>query len=231
MEGLLRHPVWSNDAVERRVGQLQDRTLALAGIFQAARLVQQFSREGQADPTAFGASIRSVLLIDAGSVADVYGDAPGVALGLALVRDKLGGETTPQDIEMAKYVVALMQLEAALARRAEVTQAIQTGIRSIGSQMEFFKSQADKDTQTRLTEKLADLYTHTLSTLSPRIIVTGEQGHLATARIASGVRAVLFAGIRSAVLWRQLGGARWHLLVYRGKLAAEAARLLGETNR
>jgi high frequency lysogenization protein len=212
------------------VGQLQDRTLALAGIFQAARLVQQFSREGRADPAPFGASLRSVLLIDAASVAEVYGGAPGVALGLALVRDKLGGETTAQDIEMAKYVVSMVQLEAALARRADATQAIQTGIRSIGSQMEFFQAQAGKDTQARLTEKLADLYTRTLSTLNPRIIVTGEQGHLANARIASSVRAALFAGIRSAVLWRQLGGARWHLLVYRGKLAAEATRLLGETN-
>ena len=206
---------------------LPDRTLALAGIFQATRLVQQLSREGRADPEPFRASIGSVLLIDAASVADVYGGVGGLASGLALVRDKLGGETTPADIEMAKYVLALMQLEATLRRRADIAQAIQTGIRAVQSQINFFANDDDDDERlARLAEKLAELYTRTLSTLSPRIIVTGEQGFLATPHIAARVRAALMAGIRSAVLWHQLGGRRWQLLVQRGKLAGEAARSL-----
>ncbi|HEX7042973.1 MAG TPA: high frequency lysogenization protein HflD [Burkholderiales bacterium] len=205
-----------------------DRILALAGIFQAARLVQQLSREGRAEPQAFAASLRSVLAIDAPSTAEVYGGAGGVALGLTLVRDKLGGSAAPQDLEMAKYVIAMLQLEAALRRRPEVAQAIRAGLRTIQTQMEFFESPEDDDeaVHPRLPEKLAELYTRTLSTLNPRIMVTGEQGHLANAQIAASVRAALFAGIRSAVLWRQLGGSRWQLLVSRPRLAAEAARRL-----
>ncbi|MDH3562042.1 MAG: lysogenization regulator HflD, partial [Gammaproteobacteria bacterium] len=42
-----------------------DRTLALAGLFQAARLAQQLAREGRAEPGAFAASILSLMLIDA----------------------------------------------------------------------------------------------------------------------------------------------------------------------
>ena len=48
-----------------------DRTLALAGLFQAARLVQQLAREGRAESTTFTASIQSLLLIDAPST-EVY---------------------------------------------------------------------------------------------------------------------------------------------------------------
>ena len=38
---------------------------------------------------------------------------------------------------------------------------------------------------------------------------------------AAKVRALLFAGIRSARLWRQLGGRRWHLLTKRGAMLNE----------
>lgn len=209
----------------------QDRILALAGVFQAARLVQQLSREGRADAKAFGASLRSVLALDATSTADVYGGMQGVALGLELLHNKLGGSATANDLELAKYVIAMLQLESALKRRPEVVQAIQDGLRTVETQMEFFESPEDDTVHPQLAEKLAELYTRTLSTLSPRIMVTGEQGFLASSHIAANVRAALFAGIRSAVLWRQLGGGRWQLLVARRRLATEAGRLLEQLRR
>lgn len=208
------------------MGNLQDRVLALAGMFQAARLVQQLSRQGRAEASPFSASVQSVLAIDAASAADVYGGVEGVAPGLRVLRDKLGGAATPKDIEIAKYVIAMMQLESALRRRPEVAGAIRRGIETIKAQMEFFEPPPDESVHPRLTEKLAELYTQTLSTLSPRIMVSGEQGYLATPHVAASVRTSLLAGIRSAVLWRQLGGSRWQLLIWRRKFAAEAARLL-----
>ena len=57
-------------------------------------------------------------------------------------------------------------------------------------------------------------------------MVNGEHGHLSNPAIAAKVRAALFAGIRSALLWHQLGGSRWHLLFSRKKIADEAARIL-----
>lgn len=213
------------------MGQLQDRTLALAGIFQAARLVQQLSRDGRADPVPFDASLRSILLVDAPTAADVYGGAHGVALGLRLLRDKFGGEAAAPDIEIAKYAIAMIQLEAALKRRPEVADAIRSGIRTVQSQMGFFERSADSNQRALLVEKLAELYTRTLSTLNPRIMVSGEQEYLADAHTAASVRAGLFAGIRSAVLWRQMGGSRLQLLWSRGKLVAQAKRLLDEIER
>ena len=75
-----------------------DRTLALAGLFQAARLAQQLAREGRADASAFVASIQALMLIDAPSTEAVYGGARGVALGLDLLRNKLGGVTDTGDV-------------------------------------------------------------------------------------------------------------------------------------
>jgi len=50
-----------------------DPVLALAGIFQSARLVQQLAREGRADTEALRASIQSILALDTPDVETVYG--------------------------------------------------------------------------------------------------------------------------------------------------------------
>jgi len=206
--------------------QSPERVLALSGIFQAARLVQQWSRQGRADSLPFGASVRSILSIDAADAAAVFGGARGVTLGLQLLHEKFGGGAGHRDLEMAKYVIAMLQLEATLRRRPEVVDAIRRGIDAAKSQTGALEIESDGTVPTQLVEKLAELYTRTVSTLTPRIMVSGEQGYLADPQVAAAVRAALLAGIRAAVLWRQLGGSRWQLLLSRRRLAAEAAAWL-----
>jgi len=206
---------------------VSDRTLALAGLFQSARLAQTLAREGTADPAALLASTQSLLLIDAPSTEAIYGGIQGVRLGLELLHTKLGGKTDPHDVEMARYVISMIHLEGQLQRRTDMQDAIRLGIESIREQMKFFESPENTEAvHPRLVEKLADLYTQTISTLSPRIMVNGEHGHLSHDRIAARVRTVLFAGIRSALLWHQLGGSRWQLLFRRKKIAEEAGVIL-----
>jgi high frequency lysogenization protein len=206
---------------------LRNPVLALAGIFQSARLVQQLAREGRTDNEALRASIQSILALDAPDVETVYGGARGVHLGLELLSTRLSGKTQPSDMEMARYVVALVQLEGSLRRRPTMLDAIRQGIDTARAQMKFFQNNAPaEDVHPLLMEKLAELYSQTISTLTPRIMVSGEHGHLNNPAIAAKVRATLLAGIRSAVLWRQLGGRRWQLLFARGKIARAAAELL-----
>ena len=204
-----------------------DRTLALAGLFQAARLAQQLAREGRTETTVLASSIQSLLLIDAPSTEAVYGGTQGVKLGLELLRSKLTGNTDANDVEIARYVIAMIHLEGQLRRRPEMQESIQLGIEAAREQMKFFEATENNETvHPRLVEKLADLYTQTISTLTPRIMVNGEHGHLNNPLVAAKVRAVLFAGIRSALLWHQLGGSRWQLLFSRGKIASQAGNII-----
>ena len=204
-----------------------DRTLALAGLFQAVRLAQLLAREGRVETSAFATSIQSLLLIDAPSTAAVYGGAAGVKLGLGLLRDKLAGETEAGDVEIAKYVISIIHLEGQLRQHLDMQEAVQRGVEAIQEQMKFFEAAENSETvHPRLVEKLAELYSQTISTLSPRIMVNGEHGHLSNPAIAAKVRAALFAGIRSAFLWHQLGGNRWQLLFSRRKISAAAAKIL-----
>jgi high frequency lysogenization protein len=208
-------------------GSFHDQVLALAGIFQSACLVQQLAREGHTDSVALRTSIQSILALDAPDVETIYGSARGVHLGLELLHTKLTGKTKSADMEMARYVVALVQLENSLRRRPTMLDDIRQGIDTARAQMKFFESDAPADgVHPLLMEKLAQLYSQTISTLTPRIMVSGEHGHLSNPAIAAKVRAALLAGIRSAVLWHQLGGRRWQLLFSRGKIARTAAELL-----
>ncbi len=217
---------------------LHDRTLALAGLFQAARLAQTLAREGRADERAFAASLKSLFSFDAGSVAEVYGGAAGVLLGLQLIGEKLNNRGQPLDFELARYAISMIQLEARLRRLPSMQETIRTGLKTIAEQMRFFESasapgspvgdgeEPGHEVHPKLAEKIGELYQQTLSTLTPRIMVSGENDHLANPLVASRVRAALFAGVRSAYLWQQKGGRRWQLLLFRRRIAQAAADLI-----
>lgn len=206
---------------------LFDRTLALAGIFQAAHLVQQLANHGHTDSEYFRSSVGSVMKLDAADTRDVFGGVQGVRQGLRMIQDKLDGETTPEDMEMAKYVIAMIQHAHKLGKRADLMNAIKNGVETILEQMDFFEGgNGSEQVHPMLIEKLAELYTQTISTISPRIIINGEENYLSDPAIAGKVRASLFSGIRSAFLWHQLGGRRWHLLFNRKKTVLAATDIL-----
>ena len=75
-------------------------------------------------------------------------------------------------------------------------------------------------------KRLAELYATTLSTLKPRVMVTGNPQQLQQPAVVEKVRTNLLAAVRSAVLWRQLGGRQWQMLLYRKQCSMLARGLL-----
>jgi high frequency lysogenization protein len=76
---------------------------------------------------------------------------------------------------------------------------------------------------------LAGIYSDTISKLEPRIIVRGNPLYLQNSDNQDRVRALLLAGIRSAMLWHQTGGNRWQILFGRSKLLDAARAYLRPT--
>ena len=68
-------------------------------------------------------------------------------------------------------------------------------------------------------------YQDTLGGYRFRIQVRGESGFLRQPAVAARVRCMLFAAVRAAVLWHQVGGRRWHLMLRRRPLLAQSRRL------
>lgn len=200
----------------------RDRIIALAGVFQSALLVQHMACYDRLDEPSFSHSINSILLTDTDSTEAVFGGLSGVRLGLEEMRDKMLAQGNRPDFEMARYVLSLVQLAGKVARIPEMLQDMATEIEIIASHRQGSNVAVDT------IDDLAQLYTRTISHVTPRIVVSGEQGYLINPRIAARVRAALLAGIRAAFLWLQLGGRRWHLIFSRKKIGYAAGILLAE---
>ena len=203
-----------------QLNTITNQTIALAGIAQAASLVQQFATKGSCDPVALETSIASVLKIDSDSVIDVYGSLSGLSLGLTQLDIQMTGYKIVNP-EQARYSASLVFLENQLSQHKNLLKIIQTGIIKAQSQSEHFGLMHEN-----VFANLGEVYQNTISTLQPRIMVNGEQNYLSRNEVANKIRACLLAGIRSAILWRQCGGTRWKFLFYRKKIQAELQILL-----
>ena len=199
---------------------LTHQAIALAGLSQAVMLVQQIARRGSADLDAMKTSIGSTLKIDADDILDVYGGLAGLETGLRQMERQLA-EPRQVDPELARYASTLIFLEGQVMNRPEMVDAIGVAVKRAQAAAERSGDILDDG----VFEALAYGYQQTLSQLKPRVMVSGEQRYLSEQRNSDRIRALLLAGVRSALLWRQAGGVRWKLLFVRSSLQREARRL------
>jgi len=202
---------------------LRDRTLALAGIFQAASLVKEVANRGMADRHDVEMTLRTLFVTDPQDTDEVYGRVEYLRTGLQTLLDQLEGGNRRRDLDIARYVVSLLHLQRKLKRNRPMLARVAEGIERARRQSQHYAID-----HPNVIANLADTYTETLSTLQPRIMVSGESQHLTHPDNANLIRALLLAGIRSAVLWDQLGGSRWQILLRRRRIVDEARRILEE---
>ena len=199
---------------------LQDITLALAGVVQATILVNQVAKTGFAQQDAYKCSIESLFDLNPASTLAVYGgNAQTLRLGLEALRDMLAGNHKHQ--EAMRYALGALHLQKKLAGRRDMMNTIGSRVSQAASQAEHFSSTHDN-----VVSNLGQIYSETISTFRFRIQVMGDYNYLQQPRIASQIRALLLAAIRSAMLWRQLGGTRWQLLLQRKAIASQVDKLL-----
>ena len=197
-----------------------DQTLALAGIYQAASLVKQIANTGKANNAQIESSLETLFRFDANTVEEIYGSVAGVSHGVKVLHQHLNDKPA-RDIEITKYVISLIMLERKLSANNSILEEIDKRLKDIESQFDFFALNHENT-----FAKLGQLYKDTISTLGPKIIVSGEQPYLSNDRNADKVRALLLAGIRSAVLWNQCGGSRWQFLFGRKAYINECEKIL-----
>lgn len=197
----------------------EERVLALAGLFQGASLVRQLAQEGRCDEAALESSLASIFRIDAPDVAAVFDGVRGVRLGLRTLLTQLEGGQP--DVGLTRMAVTVIRLERRLARRRDLMQALHEGIVATQRQVDHFGLG-----HTTVTARLAELYVSTLSTLRPRVLVTGAALQLQQQGVVERIRASLLASVRAAVLWHQIGGRQWQLLLHRRRCAMLARGLL-----
>lgn len=198
----------------------QDRVIALGGLLQGARLARDIARSGTCDPTAFAASRETLFDFEPASVESVFGGRVGVATGLRALCDQLE-RPAQRDLEISRYVVALLHLADRLMRSDQSMQQLHSDLSALARRRGHFE--LGESVQ---HEQLSQIYQERISTLGPRIMIRGEPLHLQNPDNAARIRVALLAGIRAAVLWRQAGGRKWQLLLRRRAIAAAARDLV-----
>ncbi|MCL2900100.1 high frequency lysogenization protein HflD [Brenneria tiliae] len=199
-----------------------DITLALAGICQAAHLVQQLAHSGNCDNDILRTSLNSILVVNPASTLAVYGDAESnLKTGLETLLGILNTSGKGPGAELSRYAFSLIALERKLHAKSAALDELGNRIGQLERQLEHFELLSDT-----IVGALAGIYVDVISTLGPRIQVTGSPEILKNSQIQARVRAALLAGIRSAVLWQQVGGGRLQLMFSRGHLIKEAKQIL-----
>ena len=74
------------------MNKLENQTLALAGMFQAATLVDELALHGNCDPDEFNCSVDSLFTIEAETTRDALGDIACLTRGFGSLVAYLGGE-------------------------------------------------------------------------------------------------------------------------------------------
>lgn len=206
-----------------------EQAIGLAGLFQAAALVEQIATRGIVSQNNIETSIYSIMQLNPSSTEEIYGKPEDIAyslhLGLQNLKDLVEKPSSAHNKDITRYALSMMHLEAKLSKNPEMLQTLSQRLSQIVEQARYFSPDDPEALQKPATfchpnviANIASLYQDTISTFNFRIQVTGDPRHLQNNENAAKIRALLLAGIRSSMLWRQKGGKRWHLLFFKSRL-------------
>jgi high frequency lysogenization protein len=186
---------------------VDDRVLALAGIAQALQQVRRIAETGHSEAAVVRTAVDSVFRIDAETPQAIYGSPANVASGLRLLHNYFRNQG--QDDALPRLALAVLQLERRFVREHAVVDKVSQGIERAQRQATELGDSAHPD----VLAALGGLYADTISNLKPRVMVQGNPHYLGQAGVVAEIRAILLSALRSAVLWRQLGGSVWDVFL------------------
>ena len=195
--------------------------IALAGLCQAAALVKQIARSNEFDSQALATSLNSIAITNSENTEQVFGDTNQLALGYQTILEQLSNQSNNKDVEVTRYIANLLSIERKLSSSKKTMSALGERISNIKRQQLHLDI-----TDSQMLSNLASIYTDVVSPVTRKIQVAGDPTLLKRPDNQHRVRAILLAGVRAAVLWRQLGGKRRHILFNRQQILDSAEHTL-----
>lgn len=197
--------------------------IALAGLCQAAALVKQIARSNDFDSQKLEVSLNSIAITESDNTEQVFGDIGQLTLGYQTLLAQLGNQSSGKDVEVTRYIANLLSIERKLSANKKAMATLGERITNIQRQQLHLTL-----TDGQMVSNLASIYTDVVSPISRKIQVAGDPEILKSKDSQNRVRATLLAGVRAAVLWRQLGGKRRHILLNRQQIVASAQTTLNQ---
>lgn len=201
----------------------KEQVIALAAVFQFASQVEKLAKTGTITNKDIGIAVSSLLCQNPNHTLDVYGRIGHLHPGFSMLINVLKRAPKSSN-DCIRYVMGILHLQRRLQKKPSMLSTISSRLEASKRQCEYFSI-----THENIISGLANIYTSTVSTFNFRIQVTGEYQHLQQRNITNQIRTILFAGIRSAILWQQLGGNRIKIIFQRKQILKIAEKLLEES--
>lgn len=202
--------------------------IALAAVAQCAAIVDRLATKGQSDQRELAASVNPLLVLNPPTFSDVYPNVTDLSLGFRTLQSMFSNTRPNTESAVLRYTLGLLHIRGSLERNSGMQAQIRESLAGVDSLVGAEDSAVDLAGELEnkiavehdqlVIKQLAALYQDTISTLNYRIQIQGKAELLKNDQVANTIRAVLLSGIRSAVLWHQLGGRRWRLLIYRRRI-------------
>ena len=199
----------------------ENKTVALAGLQQALQLVQSIAWNNAYAYSQIDACLATLFRREPATYIEVYGDIEHIQAGLKALRTGFKDKRNKLALERSRYMADLMILSKKIIHDRRLAE-------QVGTTLSLLEEAAGNLDEQRhyLVERLAQLYKNAISRLHPRIIVYGKPHILSHDDNAALIRALLLAGLRSALLWRQAGGTHFDLLLGKAKYLSVIEQLL-----
>jgi high frequency lysogenization protein len=201
---------------------MRNATIAFAGMLQASELVRQLASSGNCSQQAARASLDSIFNMNPESTEDVYGGLGGVRMGLRVMVELFSARNSQENLQSLNYALGMaklgLQIERDRKRQADLGREIDL--------IESAWTDSEDPLDDSVIAQLAEAYQRHISTMDFRLSINGKPEYLKQTEKVALIRALLLAGIRSAFLWRQVGGRQWRLIFQRRKMLQHAESLL-----
>ena len=201
---------------------LQSRCIAFAAMCQAAYLVDKIATTGLCpDAAAFDASLRSIMRTESDPPLAIFGGYPSLNVGFKSMLGQLENSNNARNMQITKYVIGMIALEKKLSSNAGTLNLLGERINQVQRQLAHFEID-----DSSVLSNLDSIYKELISTLGPKIQVNGSPSCLQQTQTQHKIRALLLAGVRATVLWRQIGGKRRQLVFSRKAMIHQARQNL-----
>lgn len=190
--------------------------IALAGVLRSAQLVDDLAMTGHCDEEKLAASLKTVLMVHPDPVKALYDHENELHPTYPTLKRIFRNRPLKKDRYLLRYFVQIIQLANSLQKKA----SDYSGIRGALPHPHVASLPYPE-----IYEAISNIYQQFISPVSPAIRVTGKSSFVDDPLTRFKLRSALLAGLHFALLWQNLGGKRWHLLLARKSLLRTVMRM------
>lgn len=205
-------------------------TLALAALFQACTQIQRVARTGYVDPHAAAAVIRGLIITNPQTCEDIY-PPNNLLVGFRQVAASFSSsaaDKSPETVEITKNAFKVISLERTIEKNGAVFDKLGTDIDAMRTSVlsrypDYESGRPEIVLSQDCLHDFSKLYESLISPNFPRLMIYGEEEYLSRIENQEMIRALLLAGVRACVLWRQVGGRR-RFFIFKRRAIVDCAR-------